>query len=208
MSDQEALLRSVKRLELAHLCGTIASYWTLFIAVSSIIGMIFLPISDYVPLPLVAIPYFTLRLLVILLARAMLEFRSVLSGRFYLASVAAKSSECKESSHRITGTIITIAATALFLYLAYVSTGELTVYFSLTALVMANAGLYLWFVYPYCFALGASLLTLVSVPYALFELYVVKPSPMHLFATMTTTDVLAILGVVTVGVERCTSAKR
>jgi len=208
MDEQQALLKSIKNLEIAHLCGTVASYWTSFIAIASIVGMIFLPVSESLPLALVTLPYFALRLSVIILARLFLGLTGFTGGRLYLAAVAAKSIACKEESNRIIGTLLITAVTATLLYLASITYGELTIYFSLVALVMANAGIYMWFIYPYCFAYGAVSLTLISIPYALFELYVVKPSPMHLFATMTITDVLAILGIVTVGVKKCQSARR
>ena len=199
----EVLEKSIMRLELSQLCFVIATYWVTFIVLESIVTMIFLPTALVVPLAYSAFPYMILRIAVIALARALMESKKGY-GRFYLASVAAKA--MKEEENKL---VIALAViTALFLYLAVMSQGETSLYFGLAALISANAGVYSWFITPKEVSYWASISTLLSIPYALFELYLTGPSPIHIFVAMMATDLLAILGTVTMGVKACSIAQR
>jgi hypothetical protein len=206
MSSLEPLKGSIKTLEVAHLCNTVAVYWVTFIAIMSIINLIFLPIPIAVPLNYLVVPYVVARLTIIALARVGVESGRGLRRALYLGAISAKTLECGET--RRSALVSALAATAIvLLYMATISK-TYALYFGVSALIVVMAGIYAWFVVPYCFALGAVTLTLISIPYAIIELHVTGPSPIHVFATMTATDVLAILGLALVGVRKCLTARR
>ncbi|UXD22244.1 hypothetical protein IPA_02850 [Ignicoccus pacificus DSM 13166] len=188
------------------MCNTVAVYWISFIAVLSIINIIFLPLSIAIPLKYLALPYIIVRILIIALARLGVESGRGVKGMMYLGAIAAKSLECNERGR--TELVVSLAALAtILLYWANV-TPSYAIYLGVASLIVVTAGIYAWFIVPYCFAFAAVALTLASIPYALVELYVTAPSPIHVFATMTASDVLAILGLALVGVRKCLTARR
>ncbi len=206
-AEESHLLRSIKSLEIAHLCNSVAVYWTVFIVLESIVNMIFLPLSLVAPLNLLIVPYIVARIVIVALARIGIDRKVGLSGMLYLGAVSAKILECAPQKRDLLVFLMAALATVL-LYAAYLSPSDLALYFGLASLLVVNAGVYAWFVEPYCFARGVVYTTLIAIPYVVLELYLTKPSPIHVFATMSTADVLAILGIVLVGVKGCLTARR